>query len=58
MEDSKKMEINMHAILSLITVLIICFILGDFSIIKYMVIGLILMTAVFFVLDWLGILKD
>ena len=51
------MELNMHAVLGIITILIVCFILGNFNIIKYIIIGFFLMTAVFLVLDWLGILK-
>jgi len=51
------MELDMHAILGIITVLVICLILGSFSIIKYMIIGFIIMVAVFLVLDLLGILK-
>lgn len=42
------MELDMHGILGIITILIICVILGNFSIIKYAIIGFILIIAVFF----------
>lgn len=52
------MEINMHAILSLLTILIICLILGDFTIIKYLIIGFILLAIVCFIWAWLEMLKE
>lgn len=52
------MEINMHAILSLLTILIICFILGDFGIIKYIIMGFILLAIVCFIWAWLEMLNE